>query len=58
MFYAKLGLPGEALRQYRLYRETLRREYGLDPSPETGALLRSFAEEPERIRAALAVPLE
>ncbi|HXM55462.1 MAG TPA: BTAD domain-containing putative transcriptional regulator, partial [Candidatus Dormibacteraeota bacterium] len=33
------GNPGEALRQYQLFRELLRRELGLEPSPRIRALL-------------------
>ncbi len=36
--YARLGLRGRALRQYRLCERTLGREYGMFPSPETYAL--------------------
>ena len=33
--YAMVGLRGRALRQYALCEGTLRREYGMSPSPET-----------------------
>ncbi|MDQ3638985.1 MAG: hypothetical protein M3426_13500 [Actinomycetota bacterium] len=36
--YARLGLRGRALRQYRLCESTLGREYGMAPSSETRAL--------------------
>jgi len=36
--YARLGLRGRALRQYRLCERTLVQEYGMFPSPETNAL--------------------
>ena len=36
--YARLGLRGRALRQYRLCERTLVQEYGMFPSPETSAL--------------------
>jgi tetratricopeptide (TPR) repeat protein len=34
------GNYGEAMRQYRLYREQLNSELGLDPSPQIQALVR------------------
>ena len=40
--YARLGLRGRALRQYRLCERILRQEYGTAPSPETRALYRSL----------------
>jgi DNA-binding SARP family transcriptional activator len=52
--YVRLGMRGEALRQYGFCRETLSKEYGLDPSPDTEALLATFMDERERIRVALA----
>ena len=36
--YARLGLRGRALRQYRLCERILVQEYGMFPSPETNAL--------------------
>ena len=36
--YARLGLRGRALRQYRLCEKTLGQEYGTVPSPETQGL--------------------
>jgi DNA-binding SARP family transcriptional activator len=36
--YARLGLRGRALRQYRLCERTLEQEYGVEPSPETQML--------------------
>jgi DNA-binding SARP family transcriptional activator len=52
--YVRQGMRGEALRQYRLCRTILRQEYGIDPSPDTEALLTSFVEERGRIRDTLA----
>jgi LuxR family maltose regulon positive regulatory protein len=43
--YARLGLPGRALRQYRLCERTLGQEYGTAPSPETRSLYRSLLGE-------------
>ena len=43
--YARLGLRGRALRQYRLCEETLGREYGTTPSPETRALYQRLLGE-------------
>ena len=40
--YARLGLRGRALRQYRLCERTLGREYGMSPSPEPHALYESL----------------
>jgi DNA-binding SARP family transcriptional activator len=40
--YARLGLRGRALRQYRLCERILKQEYGTAPSPETRALYRSL----------------
>jgi DNA-binding SARP family transcriptional activator len=34
------GNYGEAMRQYRLYREQLNSELGLDPSPQIQTLVR------------------
>jgi DNA-binding SARP family transcriptional activator len=36
--YIRLGLRARALRQYRLCERVLKREYGVEPSPETRAL--------------------
>ena len=43
--YARLGLRGRALRQYRLCKSTLGREYGMSPSPETHALYKSLLRD-------------
>jgi DNA-binding SARP family transcriptional activator len=43
--YARLGMRGRALRQYRLCEKTLGREYGTAPSPETRSLHRSLLED-------------
>lgn len=40
--YVRLGLRARALQQYRLCERVLRREYGVEPSPETQTLYRSF----------------
>jgi putative transposase len=40
--YARLGLRGKVLHQYRLCEKILRQEYGTDPSPETKALCRDL----------------
>jgi DNA-binding SARP family transcriptional activator len=37
------GNVGEAVRQYRLYRRLLRRQLGLDPSPQMEALVRGLS---------------
>jgi len=42
--YARLGMRGRALRQYRLCEKILGREYGTTPSPETRALYRNLLE--------------
>jgi DNA-binding SARP family transcriptional activator len=39
--YLKEGNRGEAIRQYEVCRQVLRRELGIDPSPVTQALLSS-----------------
>lgn len=49
--YVRLGLRGEALRQYRLCARILAREHGVDPSPDTQALYMSLLEGPERVRS-------
>ena len=49
--YVRLGLWGEALRQYRLCEGILAREFGVDPSPNTQALYTSLLEKPERVRS-------
>ncbi len=43
--YARLGMRGRALRQYRLCEKTLWQEYGTAPSPETRSLYRSLLED-------------
>src|SRR5918998_1756907 len=43
--YVSLGLRDRALRQYRLCEETLLREYGTAPSPETQSLYGSLLRE-------------
>jgi DNA-binding SARP family transcriptional activator len=43
--YARLGLRGRALRQYRLCEKILRQEYGTAPSPQTQALCGSLLSE-------------
>lgn len=43
--YARLGLRGRALRQYRLCERILRQEYGTAPSPETQALYGSLLRD-------------
>ena len=43
--YARLGLRGRALRQYRLCERTLGQEYGMSPSPETHALYESLLRD-------------
>ncbi len=43
--YARLGMRGRALRQYRLCEEILRQEYGTAPSPETRTLYESLLED-------------
>lgn len=44
------GNPGEAIRQYRLYRDLLASDLGLDPSPELRALVRAVGDPvPERL---------
>ncbi|PZA08239.1 MULTISPECIES: BTAD domain-containing putative transcriptional regulator [unclassified Meiothermus] len=42
--YALLGETPAALRQYEGYREVLRREFGVEPSPETQALYRRLRQ--------------
>jgi DNA-binding SARP family transcriptional activator len=42
--YARLGMRGRALRQYRLCEKILGQEYGTTPSPETIALYESLLE--------------
>ena len=42
--YARLGMRGRALRQYRLCEKILGQEYGTVPSPETTALYESLLE--------------
>ena len=49
--YIRLGLRGEALRQYRLCERILVREYGVNLSPDTQALYTSLLEKPERARS-------
>ena len=43
--YARLGMLGRALRQYRLCEKILGQEYGTTPSPETTALYESLLEK-------------
>src|SRR5215208_2818526 len=43
--YARLGMRGRALRQYRLCERILGQEYGTAPSPETTALYESLLEK-------------
>jgi DNA-binding SARP family transcriptional activator len=43
--YARLGMRGRALRQYRLCEKILGQEYGTAPSPETTALYESLLEK-------------
>ncbi len=43
--YARLGLRGRALRQYRLCERMLGREYSMSPSPETHALYESLLRD-------------
>ena len=43
--YASLGLRDRALRQYRLCEETLLRQYGTAPSPETRSLYGSLLRD-------------
>jgi LuxR family maltose regulon positive regulatory protein len=43
--YARLGMLGRALRQYRLCEKILGEEYGTTPSPETTALYESLLEK-------------
>lgn len=42
--YALLGETPAAVRQYEGYREVLRREFGVEPSPETQALYRRLRQ--------------
>lgn len=46
--YAQQGRAGQALRQYRICREVLRRELGLAPEAATDALYREIARERQR----------
>ena len=43
--YARLGMRGRALRQYRLCEKILGQEYGTAPSPETTALFESLLKK-------------
>ena len=43
--YARLGMRGRALRQYRLCEKILGQEYGTAPSPETTALYESLLKK-------------
>jgi DNA-binding SARP family transcriptional activator/TolB-like protein len=57
--YAKAGRRGEALRQYRSCAETLKRELGVAPDPETQALASEIARsvgagEPDALSRAAA----
>ena len=45
--YARLGLRGRAMRQYRLCEKILEAEYGTAPSPETSSLYQSLLEDAE-----------
>jgi LuxR family maltose regulon positive regulatory protein len=40
--YARLGLPGRALRHYRLFEALLKRDWGTAPHPETRDLYRKL----------------
>jgi DNA-binding SARP family transcriptional activator len=42
--YVQMGLRERALCQYRVYTQILKRQYGMDPSPETQSLYRDVAE--------------
>lgn len=42
--YAHLGLRGRALRQYRLFEDILKRDWGMAPQPETRNLYRELLD--------------
>lgn len=58
--YAEMGIPDQAVRQFQICEDTLRRELGLSPQPETVAAYRDLLAgvEPRHWRVADGLPLE
>mgnify|MGYP001770845255 CR=1 FL=1 len=56
--YARLGETPAAVRQYQGYREVLRREFGVEPSPQTQALYRRLRQGRPLVAAGSPLPQE